>query len=354
MKVFKNFALLFISTFVMQAAFAQPVITSNINLTIGDSYRYDGYDKVTNAEPGSPGANQIWNFADITGDEVLTGATYRCVDPSMTPFADSSAVQNADICTVDTNFNLGINYFYYVNSSSSQVMTAGGSITPNGDALYGAFSGDGYVWYEFPFTYNGSYDYSYEVMDYSISEGYYYHHDSSTVTVEADAYGTITSPVKTYQNTLRIKQTHHQYNWMKLNPGDDWMFIGDITQISYRWMTPGIKVPVMTFIEYEEPDEYTVHYLVEHNFTTGIEEGVGCQIELYPNPVTDHFTIQSDKAFNDIRLFSINGEQKNRASFRTNQTNRQTIDFSRYSKGVYLIELEFDDGTTVTEKIIKY
>ncbi len=354
MKVLKKFALLFISIFIMQAVFAQPVITSNINLSIGDTYRYDGYNKVTNIEPCPPGANQTWNFADVTGEEILTGATYRCVDPATTPFADSSAAQNATICTVDTNFNLGIDYFYYLNSNSSQVVTASGSITPNGDALYGGFfAGDGYVWYEFPFTYHDSYDYSYEVMDYKITEGYYYHHDSSTVTVEADAYGTITTPVKTYQNTLRIKQTHHQYNWMRLNPGDDWIFIGDLIQISYRWIAPGIKVPVMTFIEFEGTDEYTAHYLVEHNFATGIEEGVGCRIELYPNPVTDHFTIQSDKAFIGIRLFSLNGEQKNMASFGVNQTNRQTIDFSRYSKGVYLIELEFDDSSTITKKIIK-
>ncbi len=224
----KKFILVFISIVSVLPLLAQPVITHNINFSFGDTYRHNGYDGgIVNGEPGPSGANQIWNFANVTRDEALTGNTYFCVDPSTTPFADSLAVQNADISTVFYTSDGITQYFYFISSTTSQVLTASGDTTPSGNFGYGDII-DGYVQYEFPFTYNDSYDFSYEVMDYGSAQGYYFHRDSSTVTVEADAYGTITTPVDTYHNTLRIRITHHEYNWMKLNPGDDWMFIGDV------------------------------------------------------------------------------------------------------------------------------
>jgi len=346
----KKFISIFISIVAALSVFAQPVITSDINLSLGDTYRLDGYTGgIINGDPGPPGANQIWNFANVTGDVALTGNTYFCVDPSATPFADSSAVQDADISTVFYTSDGDASYFYYINSTSSQVLTASGDTTPDGNFGYGDII-DGFVQYKFPFTYNDSYDFSYEVMHFGSTQGYYFHRDSSTVTVEADAYGTITTPVDTYQNTLRIKTTHHEYNWMKFNPGDDWMFIGDAIFIYYTWMAPGIKVPVMIVTTGEDSEVYSVNYLVEYNFTMGIEEQPDCRIELYPNPVTDRLTIQSDKPFTSIRLSSINGQLMKAAAL---QTNRLTIDFSKYPKGIYLAEIEFNDGSHLTKKIIK-
>ncbi len=349
----KKYALLFISIVAALSVFAQPVITSDINLSLGDTYRHDGYDGgIINGDPGPPGANQIWNFANVTGDEALTGNTYFCVDPSATPFADSSAVQNADISTAFYTSDGIATYFYFINSTSSQVITASGDTTPSGNFGYGDII-DGFVQYEFPFTYNDSYDFSYELMHFGSAQGYYFHRDSSTVTVEADAYGTITTPVDTYQNTLRIKTTHHEYNWMKFNPGDDWMFIGDVILIYYKWMAPGIKVPVMIVTTGEESEVYSVNYLVEYDFKTGIEEQPDCRIELYPNPVTDRLTIQSEKALNGIRIFSVTGRQMDEVFIGTNPAHQHTLDFSMYPEGVYFIELEFNDGSMITKKIIK-
>ncbi|NOX86541.1 MAG: T9SS type A sorting domain-containing protein [Chlorobi bacterium] len=351
MKITNKIILLLISVFVVQLSYAQPVLTSNINLSIGNSYRMDGYDYVTNIDPSPSGPNQTWDFANVTGELVITGKPMFCVDPSSTPFADSAAVTTADICAFGSD-SISTNYQYFVNSSSSQILTAMGNITQIGNADYGDFI-DGIVEYEFPFTYNDSYDYSYEALGVDVNQGYYYMHDSSTVTVEADAYGTITTPVDTYQNTLRMKITQHQYLWTKLEPGDDWLFLGDHIFYEYRWMAPGIKVPVMFVVEYEDTEDYTVHYLVEYDFTTGIEEKTESKIACYPNPVTDRLTIRSDKAVTGIRLFSVNGRQMNEISIRTNPANQYTIDFNRYPKGVYLIELEFEDGSMITKKIIK-
>lgn len=74
MKTIKKLTLFLVSTLVMHVAFAQPVINSSINLSIGDSYRMDGYDYVTNIDPSPSGPNQTWDFANVTGDLVITGS----------------------------------------------------------------------------------------------------------------------------------------------------------------------------------------------------------------------------------------------------------------------------------------
>ena len=211
-----------------------------------------------------------------------------------------------------------------------------GSVSPNNNAFYGDFI-DGIMEFEFPFTYNDSYDYSYEAQGFDVTQKYYYMHDSSTVLVEADACGIITTPTGTWQNSLRIKKTQHQYLWVRLNPGDAWLFLGDNIGIEYRWMAPGIKMPVMFVAGFDGSDEYTVHYLVDYSFTTGVAENADNMIKIFPNPATDWLTIESPEAFNNISLFLMNGRQMNEFNL-TNPVSRQTIGFSKYLKCVYLIE----------------
>jgi hypothetical protein len=350
MKTIVKITLPLIYAIAVQFSFAQPVLTNSINLSIGDTYRYDGYEYVTNIDPGPSGENQIWDFANVTGGMVLTGDTQVCVDPSSTPYADSAAVINADICAVGVGSS-GTDYMFFVNNSTSQIVTALANMPQDNDTSYSDII-DGITEFEFPFTYTDSYDYSYELQGFNVTQNYYFMHDSSTVSVEADAYGTVITPAGTWEDALRLKKTQHQYLWMRMSPGGDWLFLGDNVEIEYRWMAPGIKRPVMYVAVYEGSDEYTVHYLVEYNFTSGTYENTENTITIFPNPVTDRLTIESPDVFNSIRLFSVNGRQMKEFNL-INPVNRQTLDFGNYPKGAYLIEVGFDNGSVFTRKIIK-
>ncbi|MCD4789253.1 MAG: hypothetical protein K8R37_04575, partial [Bacteroidales bacterium] len=94
----KKTTLLIISILALQALFSQPTLTSSLNFTIGDTYRYDLYTDVINIDPGAGGANLVWDFGTISGGTYLEGDGAICVDPSTTAFADSAAVANANIC----------------------------------------------------------------------------------------------------------------------------------------------------------------------------------------------------------------------------------------------------------------
>jgi len=266
----KKFTLLFISIAVAMAMFSQPVLTSYINISIGDTYRYDGYSGVTNIEPGPGGANLTWDFSGITGDTFFEGVAAIGVNPSTTPFADSAAVADANICTKNVDDNGP--FQYYDNDNSSQNLIAMGFMTESASS-FSTYT-NVLTAFEFPFTYNDSFDDIWELMGFNINNDYYDKRDSSFMTVEADAYGTITTPLDMFTNVLRVKRTTIDYSWMRFEAGGDWIFIGSFTDIQYSWYAPNIKTPVMIINEMEGFPSYEARYLVEYNFPVGIEDGL--------------------------------------------------------------------------------
>lgn len=347
----KRTTLLVISIFALQALFSQPVLNSDLNFTIGDTYRYDLYTDVTSIDPGSGGANQTWDFGTISGGTYLEGDGAICVDPSTSPFADSAAVANANIC-IRSEDNPGFSPYQYIEfNNASQNLIALGFLGEGGNS-YSPYTNPQTA-LEFPFTYGDNFDDTWESMMFYIDLGYYFMRDSSIVSVEADGYGTVTTPEGEFQNTLRVKRTTVDYSWS--NPsGTGWNSLGAGTDIQYEWYAPNIKVPVMIIQEIDWlPGSYTVRYLVEYNFPTGIEDRADTHLEIYPNPTTDRITIKTDKIFTSVSIYSINGRQLDVASSKTGQPLQQTIDLNKYPKGVYLFEIEFKDGSVEKERIIK-
>ena len=345
----KKFTLLIVSIIATLSVFSQPVLTSSINLTTGDTYRYDGYSEVTNIEPGPGGANLTWDFSGITGEYFYEGIAAICVNPSVTPFADSAAIADANICTSPVG---GVGpYQYYDNNNSSQNLIAMGFIGAT-NSSFGTYT-DILTAFEFPFTYNNSFNGSSEFINYHIDFGYYFMRDSSITTVEADAYGTITTPLGEFQNALRIKRTTVNYSWMRFEAGGEWIPSGPFTDIEYSWFAPNIKVPVMFIDEMDGFPSYEARYLVEYDFTTGIEDQANYQLEIFPNPTADRLNINADKLINRISIYTVNGKQLEVVNLQSGQAHQKTINLSKYSKGVYLIEVGFEDGGIVIERIIK-
>ena len=346
----KKFTLLFISVFALQALFSQPVLTNSLNFTIGDTFRSDSYIDVPSIDPGPGGANLIWDFSTISGGTYSEGEGAICVDPTTTPFADSVVVANSNICirNVDSP-NSG--YFQYFDCNNT---------SRNGIAIGVLESGSGsFITYtneikalEFPFTYGDSYEDTWEALYFSLDWGYHYYRDSSITTVEADAYGTITTPAGEFENVLRLKTITLDYSWQNYD-GTGWIPLGSFTDTHYSWFAPNIKVAVMTMHEMDwMPGFHTVSYLVEYNFPVGIEEQPTVQLEIFPNPTTDRVTLKTEKTINCVSIYALNGQQMNFDASQTNQF--QTVDLSRYPKGIYLVKIGFEDGGVVTKRIIKH
>jgi len=346
----KKITLLIVSIVATLSMFSQITLNSNINLNIGDTYRYDGYEEVTNIDPGNGGANLEWDFSMVNGEIFIEGVGAICVDPETTPFADSSAVNNATICTRNITPDVGP-YQYYDNDNSSQNLIAMGFLmqTNNSFTTYT----DILTALEFPFAYGDSFNDTWELLGFHIDFGYHFMRDSAMSTIEADAYGTITTPLGEFQNALRIKTTTIDYSWYRYEAGGEWIPSGPFTDIEYAWYVPNIKVPVMIITELDGFTSYSVRYLVEYDFTTQIEDHLNHQLEIFPNPVIDHAVIRSDNPIKHYSIYSINGQQLDALNLQSHQPYQQTVDLSKYPKGVYFIEAVLENGNILTKKIVK-
>ena len=346
----KKTILFLIAVIAVLPLFAQPVLNNDMNFAIGDTYQYDTYTDVTDIDPSPGGADLVWDYGTI-GGTYIEGYGVICVDPTTTAFGDSTAVADADICIRnEENPNVGP-YQYYECNNTSQNLIALGFL--GGGGSFSTYI-DVQTALEFPFTYGDSFDDTWEYWSYNIDSSYYYMRDSSIVTVEAEAYGTITTPTGEFQNVLRVKRTTIHYDWYDYTGEGLGTDVPDpYTEIQYDWFAPSMKVPVMIITEIDWLPGYTVRYLVENSFTTGIEDRVDHHLEIFPNPATERVTIKTDQVFNSVSIYSINGQLLDAATSQTEQRHQQTIDLSKYAKGVYIIEVGFEDGIVVKEKIIK-
>jgi hypothetical protein len=206
---------------------------------------------------------------------------------------------------------------------------------------------------EFPFAYGDSFNDTWELLGFHIDNGYYFMRDSAMSTIEADAYGTITTPLGEFQNTLRIKTTTIDYSWYRYEAGGEWIPSGPFTDIEYAWYVPNIKVPVMIITELDGFTSYSARYLVEYDFTTQIEDHLNHSLEIFPNPVIDHAIIRTDNPINHYNIYSVNGQQLDALNLQSHLSHQQIVDLSKYPKGVYFIEVFLDNGNIITKKIIK-
>lgn len=341
----KKFTLLFLVILSSQLLLAQVVLTPAFNYDIGDTYKYDGYEGVTNVEPGSAGANQTWDFGTIEGYGFYEGIGNICVPISGTPFADSAGANESNICVKNIGEEDSGPFQYFNQNSNVQELLAMGFVG-NGNSTYTNYR-DKLTAVEYPFAYGDDFNDSWIAWTFNNDWGFYFMVDTATATTEADAWGTITTPLGTYQNALRIKRTTIYTNYFRFIDGGDWNASGPFTDIEYLWYVPDIKVPVMIISEMEGFDDYGMRFLEEYSFPVATEEFEETTFELSPNPASDILCIKSEKLISQSSIYSISGQLTEVA------TEQHKIDVRELPKGLYIINVKFKDGSLRSETFIK-
>lgn len=69
-------------------------------------------------------------------------------------------------------------------------------------------------------------------------------------------------------------------------------------------------------------------------------------LSIYPNPTKGEITIKTDKKIKSSTVFDLSGKV-------LLETNSEKVNISSFTKGTYLLKVEFADGSTKTEKVIK-
>jgi hypothetical protein len=74
-------------------------------------------------------------------------------------------------------------------------------------------------------------------------------------------------------------------------------------------------------------------------------------LEIYPSPVINVLHIDSSKPLKNIDIYNSIGEKL--VSKKESATTNATIEVNNLSSGLYLVSIEFTDGTIVTKKVFK-
>lgn len=167
---------------------AQITVSSSYSPVVGDRFAYSNVD-TNNVTPGSSGANQNWSFTFINVASDSTVLNY--VSPLSTPYAAS--FPSATVA----QYQQSASSYTYFSSSPAQLVNHG-----VGNSSSVVVNSNPEVVMQFPFTYNSTFSDDFQ-LQFTTSGITTYRRGN--ISVNGDAYGTISLPTGTFSNALRVK-----------------------------------------------------------------------------------------------------------------------------------------------------
>jgi uncharacterized protein YjdB len=210
----------------------------------------------------------------------------------------------------------------YATVDANGVVTA----TANGTVTVRATAADGTVYGEITVTITG------QVIAVT----------AITVTVENDAEPTITTQGGTLQLIATVTPadaTVTDVTW-SITEGADFATVdtnGVVTAIANGTVT--VRATAADGTVYGEIE-------VTINLTMGLGDVTALRFSIYPNPTTGILNISANSAVKDVMVYNMLGQQVLHGN--QNQVNLQVAE-----QGVYSVQVQFENGTTISQKVVK-
>ena len=301
------------SGFVIQLG-AQPTINSDILFQIGDQATV--YYSSTDFNPGPSGADVEWDFSTLSSSYQLQ---WHATAPATTGFQDS--FPNATIAfTIPADASAGViedTYAFYEEE--------GTNFRYLGSTLSTDFSGETQISY---FTLNEDADDLYSFLlsfgqsssdavagtnTINADDNTFVTQRTGTTTTEVDAYGTLHTPMGTFENTLRVKRTE--------DLSDDFSGISTTQEIvRYDWLSPNHKYILFHMEEIiirdflgNEQSRSTQTYYSEPAIINSIDDErltAPQELHVYPNPTADwlYFDLPLTDLASELTLYIISAD----------------------------------------------
>ncbi len=332
--------------FSVYAAQAQPELNSFKITQVGQTVK--AYVKQVDVSPGNAGANQLWDFSDITfeGNPTLS----KVVNPSSTPYASSFPTATH----AETSDN--VNYAYYKMTDKEQTLLGQHSSSTQGSATV-VYSNPLTI-AKLPLAYNGttSDDYTANYVASGIPMTL-----SGSVSTTYDGYGTLKTQYGTYNNVVRLKATKT----------DNSEFSGVTTiirSVSYAYYVPGYTTSLFAITEITtsmkmagmdemEMGTVTAAYLYDPSFLTSNRNAYlqDLKLSVSPNPASDVISVDFKDLSSDhytIRITEQDGSTVLENNIFASKGESHSIDISDLKSGLYFLEVYSSNGKSV-KKIVK-
>ncbi len=206
-------------------AVAQPVLQNNVFPDQGDQITTVFAD-TAGVAPGAAGANQVWDFSNLQMQAPI--APLSVLNAAGTPYAVDFPFAN--LC----GFLAGDpNYYFYYRKETSQLSNIGSAATYGLILLFN----DPETLLKVPLNFGGSFtdDFSrFNTFPDNQLQG------SAHKTATYDAYGTLKTPLGTFQNAMRLSS-------VTAFRDTTWLFAGysinEHTDVTFEWYVPNRPMP---------------------------------------------------------------------------------------------------------------
>ena len=201
---------------------AQITIDQSITPQFGDAWTVKYYNDVGFSE-GPSGANQTWDFSTLELDGALD-INFEILDPS-----EVLGTENFPTATFVWHIPAFEIYEFY-ESTPDSISLVGGLNISNGEIDFMTVYTDPEDAIRLPMTYNDSYDYFSQYNQFLF--GNLLNTENRNGQFEVDAYGTLITPVGTYEDVLRVKIVETSFG---------------IQSTQFAWLDAQNFVPLMVY-----------------------------------------------------------------------------------------------------------
>jgi hypothetical protein len=329
-------------TLLSSVAIAQPTLTSaNSNPVTGDILTLQSFNAV---DPGNSGASQTWNFTSIIqSTNAAIAYTYAAVSAGNTGTFPNANQQYSSSTTVGFN---KISTTALQNCGIKQGTVNIAYSNPEDQMHY-------------PFTMGSSF--SDPFLATFTSAGYDYER-KGTISLNADAYGTLQLPSGTFSNVLRVHFVQDYQDSTNISGFGPYVlaYYND----EYMWYLPNNHMPIFSTYSITIDDGFFPTTSTGSNklgtILTGINEHVNYikSLNFYPNPTSSGVLNLDLNLNNNINYEVVIIDNIGREVLRTKSDegimgyNFKTIDISSLESGLYNFEVITDNMKLVNKKII--
>ncbi len=286
--------------FAVNANYAQISIESKNMPSADDTARLSTADIASlPASWQKAGANQNWDFSKITPQTSVL-REFQSSSRTFYAFYFFNQIGEKFIDTLGAGPVSFTNIYNFFTKTSKVYKAEGIGYTNSGIPLAAKYTDDDEI-YQFPLEYNDS-DVSTFRFKFEIpGQQFLTYIQKGTRTNIVDAYGSITTPFKTYSNVLRVKTIMNQVDSL-VTP-----FISTPIprpQVIYKWLSTDEIVPVMeirgiqaangsfTATEIFYKDSLIGNENNNSAFMQKMERNEGSCTEVFPNPAVDRLNLQ--------------------------------------------------------------
>jgi hypothetical protein len=334
---------------------AQITITSTDMPSLGDTVRLSTTFDQWSIDPTLTGSNYTWDFSYLV-PQSQSFDTFKSV--TSTPFAyqyffnnqiqypdhkANYAVRGEDF-GVPGYFEMTEVYNFYKNNND-QYKHVGFGAKMNGIPMSVRNIPIDTI-YQFPLTDPGAYT-SFSSYELEVP-GTFYYRQRKWVTAETDGYGTVITPLGSFQ-AVRVKLLIDIEDSIYVDGFGFGFTTNRPQETQYHWLANGESVPVLQINEINGNITTIIYKDLPASFNDVNEETSENNFQLFPNPASDFITISSADLNGRIEIFGYDG--KLIRTYDVNNTSSKMLYTGDLPSGIYMIRYS-NNGNVLSKRFV--